>query len=142
MGEWVAGKIWGRGEVMTSKKQVSAETETIPINETYALEEETFEEGEGRGYSRTEDVEIKPGKKMIVKATISYILWMGDQYRSAAISIDHCCQEAIDKYGEFSPQQTDVPRGQDPANFLKMIYQGRPIDNCPFCGAEIEIKVK
>ena len=81
-------------------------------------------------------------KKMIVKATISYILWMGDQYRSAAVSIDHCCQESIDKFGEFSPQRTDVPRGQDPANFCKMIYQGKPVDKCPFCGAEIEIKVK
>ncbi len=80
---------------------------------------------------------IVPKKdKMIIKYTLCPITWAGDSYQLANAEIDYCCEDA--KKLEF--QKTNVPRNQDPKNFLKVLYEGNPVENCPFCGARIEVE--
>jgi hypothetical protein len=77
-------------------------------------------------------------KKLTFHAKISKIRWQADMYDSAEVSADYCCEGAIKNAGQLFPQTTTAG-GRDPANFLKVIYNGKVIDECPFCGAKLEV---
>ena len=99
-------------------------TDDIPINEMYPVDEPRKD--------------YRDKSKMVVHARIRPLVWQGQEFRTADVHIDHCCQESIDKADEFYPQRSDAPNcGRDPANFLKMMHKGKPSDTCPFCGAEV-----
>lgn len=86
------------------------------IKETYPLEEK---------------------KKMVVFYAVSKVLWQGDEYSYADAKIIYCCEKA-EKDLIFCGNNIPSP-GSNPTNFGRMVYQGKPVDNCPFCGAEIAI---
>uniref|UniRef100_A0A6M3L316 Uncharacterized protein n=1 Tax=viral metagenome TaxID=1070528 RepID=A0A6M3L316_9ZZZZ len=102
-------------------------TDDIPINEMYPVDEPR------------KDYQVKG--KMVVHVKVRPLVWQGQEFKTADVNIDHCCQESIDRAEEFFPQRSDAPNcGRNPENFLKMMYEGKPMDTCPFCGAPVETK--
>ncbi len=87
-----------------------------------------------------ESYPLEEKKKMVVCYTLSKVLWRGDEYDYANPKIAYCCEEAV-KGIVFQGSNVPSP-GCDPANFKRMVYQGKAVDSCPFCGAEIVIEVK
>lgn len=84
--------------------------------------------------------EYRQEKKLLIHAKISKIRWQADLYDSAQIDVDYCCDEIKKQAGEFFPQNSNIPAGgRDSANFLKMMHKGKPVDECPFCGARVEV---
>ncbi len=86
-----------------------------------------------------ESYPLEEKKKMVVCYTLSKVLWRGDEYDYATPKIAYCCDDAA-KGVIF--QSSNIPSpGCDSANFKRMVYEGTPVDKCPFCGAEIVITV-
>ena len=80
---------------------------------------------------------LEAKKKMTISYTLSTMTWRGDAYDCATPEISYCCNDAVKR---FTFHNSNVPSpGREPVNFCKMVYQGNPVDICPFCGAEIEI---
>ena len=97
-----------------------------------------FEEGVLKGGTVIkESYPLEEKKKMVVCYTLSKMLWRGDEYDYATPKIAYCCDGAVK---EIVFQGSNVPSpGCDPANFKRMVYQGKAVDKCPFCEAGIEI---
>ena len=85
-----------------------------------------------------ESYPLEEKKKMVVCYTLSKVLWRGDEYDYATPKIAYCCEE-VAKGIIF--QASSIPSLTfDQDNFKRMVYQGKAVDKCPFCGAEIVIK--
>lgn len=94
-----------------------------------------FEEGVlGGDRIIKESYPLQEKRKMIVCYTLSKVLWRGDEYDYADTKIIYCCVDA-EKNLIFVKHSIN-----DPVNFARVVYQGKPVDKCPFCGAEIAIK--
>ena len=81
-----------------------------------------------------ESYPLKEKGKMTVCYTVGIMTWRGDAYESAIPEITYCCEDA--KALRFGNNNID------PVVFKKVLHDGKPVDGCPFCGAEIEIKAK
>ena len=91
-----------------------------------------FEEGILSGDKAIRETYPLGKDKLIIQYTLSTMTWRGDAFEHAEAEISYCCDRA--KALVF------VNNAIDPANFLKMFYQDKLIQECPFCGAGIEIK--
>ncbi len=83
---------------------------------------------------------LEDKKVMLCHVTVYPIRHGGDAFQGADVFIDHCCKKNEAVCNELFIQRSNVPAGgRDPANFLKVLYKGNPIDVCPFCGGEIKV---
>ena len=93
-----------------------------------------FEEGILKGDTVIkESYPLEEKKKLTIRYELSKMFYQGDEHSHADALINYCCADAK---GLFFVNNTV----QGTANFTKMMYQGMPVDECPFCGAEIVIK--
>ncbi len=99
-----------------------------------------FEEGILRGDTIIkESYPLEEKKKMVVYYMLSKVLWRGDEYDYATPQISYCCEKG-EKEIVFRASSIPSP-AFDQDNFKRMVYQGKAVDKCPFCGAEIVITV-
>lgn len=88
-----------------------------------------------------ESYPLEEKKKMVVFCILSKVLWQDGEYNKADAKIIYCCDKAEKEITFYS---NDLPAfsapGRTPDNFKRMTYQGKAVDKCPFCGAEIVIK--
>ncbi len=89
----------------------------------------------------TYPIEVKE-KKLRITAILGMITWDGAPYHCATPEFSWCCDEIEIAFGREIGFQGSNTAGRNPAYFAKLLYNGNPVDKCPFCGAEVEINPK